>query len=113
MLRTKIPPPSFNCRYLAAPFGAIEVGIKADDCKPVALRNHVLVSIIEVEAEPLGRIDEAFHLMGREGNNGNPHTEDHIFYELPKYLVFPSAEEQKPYGVEGIIGRVRASLALS
>ena len=113
MLRTKIPPPSFNCRHLAASFRPLEVGIKADDREPVALRNRILVSVVKIETEPLGRLDEAFHLMGRECNNGNPHTEDHIFYELPKYLVFPSAEEQKPYGVEGIIGRVRASSALS
>jgi len=72
-MRTKSLPLSFNCatlslqkvfRHLAPSFRPVEVAVEADDCKPVALRNRILVGIVEVEIELLGRLDEAFHLLG-------------------------------------------------
>jgi len=39
---------------LAAPFGAIEVPVEADDGKATALRSHILIGVVETEAEPPG-----------------------------------------------------------
>ena len=41
-------------RRLAAPFGAIEVAIEADDGKATALRSHILIGVVKTEPEPPG-----------------------------------------------------------
>jgi len=48
-------------RRLAAPFGAIEVAIEADDGKATALRSHILICVFETGAEPQG--DLMFHFI--------------------------------------------------